>query len=209
MPLALAILLSCALGPLATWLYRRVLPCVPAVLSVMVLVTLLLAGFARLVASQLTHLAQQLPTYESDLRLKMHELAAAAPGSGVLNRTADFMRDFCGENGRITAGPEATGGEGGTAVRRAGGPTTSPFDPLFLSYLDATARWHARRLLLRLRACLGRGIPSCVWLWGSSPDEMKQRLATTHAEAVTAGLGEAVTKTLELLAQQDLSAEAP
>ena len=69
-PLALAILLSFALGPPVTWLYRRGLPRVPAVLAVLVLVTLfghllLLAGFAGLVASQLTHLAQQLPTYEA------------------------------------------------------------------------------------------------------------------------------------------------
>ena len=69
-PLALAILLSFALGPPVTWLYRRGLPRVPAVLAVMLLVTLLLGGFAALVASQLTQLAQQLPTYEANLRIK-------------------------------------------------------------------------------------------------------------------------------------------
>ena len=69
-PLALAILLSFALGPPVTWLYRRGLPRVPAVLAVMLLVTLLLGGFTALVASQLTHLAQQLPTYEANLRVR-------------------------------------------------------------------------------------------------------------------------------------------
>src|SRR5262245_4394267 len=44
-PLALAILLSFALGPLVTWLYRRGLPRVPAVLTVILLVTVLFVGF--------------------------------------------------------------------------------------------------------------------------------------------------------------------
>ncbi|MFO1047757.1 MAG: AI-2E family transporter [Geminicoccaceae bacterium] len=101
-PLALAILLSFALGPLVTWLHRRGVPRVPAVLAVMLLLTLLLAGFAALVAGQLTHLAQQLPTYETNLRLKAREVAQAAPGRGIIDRTADFMRDFGREIDRIT-----------------------------------------------------------------------------------------------------------
>ena len=101
-PLALAILLSFALGPLVTWLYRRGLPRVPSVLTVMLLVTVLLVGFAALVASQLTHLAQQLPTYEHNLRVKARELAEAAPGGGIIDRTADFLRDFGREIDRIT-----------------------------------------------------------------------------------------------------------
>jgi predicted PurR-regulated permease PerM len=104
-PLALAILLSFALGPLVTWLYRRGLPRVPAVLTVMLLVTILIAAFVSLVASQLTHLAQQMPTYEANLRLKAREIAAAAPGGGFIDRTADFLRDFSREIDRIAAGP--------------------------------------------------------------------------------------------------------
>ena len=104
-PLALAILLSFALGPLVTWLYRRGLPRVPAVLTVMLLVTLLLVGFGALVASQLTSLAQQLPTYEYNLRVKAREVAEAAPGGGIIDRTADFLRDFSREIDRITEGP--------------------------------------------------------------------------------------------------------
>ena len=87
---------------------------VPAVLTVMVLVTLLLAAFAGLVASQLTQLAQQLPTYEANLRQKTHELAGAAPGRGIIDRTADFMRDFSREIDRLTAGQ--TGEQGAAAT---------------------------------------------------------------------------------------------
>ena len=105
-PLALAILLSFALGPLVTWLYRRGLPRVPAVLIVMLLVSVLFVGFAALVASQLTHLAQQLPTYEYNLRLKAKAIAEAAPGAGVITRTAEFLRDFSREIDRITEGSD-------------------------------------------------------------------------------------------------------
>jgi predicted PurR-regulated permease PerM len=104
-PLALAVLLSFALGPLVTWLYRRGLPRVPAVLAVMLLVTLLVTGFAALVASQLTQLGQQLPTYEANLRAKAREVAQAAPGGGLIDRTADFLRDFSREIDRITEAP--------------------------------------------------------------------------------------------------------
>ena len=105
-PLALAILLSFALGPLVTWLYRRGLPRVPAVLTVMLLVTLLLVGFGALVASQLTSLAQQLPTYEYNLRVKAREVAHATPGGGIIDQTADFLREFSREIDRITEGPD-------------------------------------------------------------------------------------------------------
>lgn len=114
-PLALAILLSFALGPLVTWLYRRGLPRVPSVLTVMLLVTMVLVGFTALVASQLTHLAQQLPTYEYNLRLKARELAQAAPGGGIIDRTADFLRDFGKEIDRITVRAEHGQEEGGAS----------------------------------------------------------------------------------------------
>jgi predicted PurR-regulated permease PerM len=111
-PLALAILLSFALGPPVTWLYRRGLPRVPAVLAVMFLVTLLLGGFAALVASQLTHLAQQMPTYEANLRAKAKEVAEAAPSGGLVNRAADLMRDVNREIDKITAGKDAPAATG-------------------------------------------------------------------------------------------------
>lgn len=101
-PLALAILLSFALGPPVTWLYRRGVPRVPAVLAVMLVVTLLLGGFTALVASQLTHLAQQLPTYEMNLRAKVKEIAQAAPSGGMIDRAADLMRDLNREIDKLT-----------------------------------------------------------------------------------------------------------
>jgi predicted PurR-regulated permease PerM len=124
-PLALAILLSFALGPLVTWLYRRGLPRVPAVLTVMLLVTLLITGFATLVASQLTQLGQRLPLYEANLRIKAREVAQATPGGGLIDRTADFLRDFSREIDRITEAP-AAGGSGWNAAAPAADEPPKP-----------------------------------------------------------------------------------
>lgn len=125
-PLALAILLSFALGPPVTWLYRRGLPRVPAVLAVMLLVTLLLAGFTALVASQLTHLAQQLPTYESNLRVKAKELAEAAPSGGMFDRAADLMRDVNREIDKITASGSTPSAEGTPSLATPGSQPQRP-----------------------------------------------------------------------------------
>ena len=125
-PLALAILLSFALAPLVTWLYRRGLPRVPAVLTVMLFVTMLIGGFAAVVASQLTHLGQQLPTYEANLRAKARELAAAAPGGGVIDRTADLLREFSREIDKITEGPPGNPTDAGSE----GMPANQPAKPI-------------------------------------------------------------------------------
>ena len=123
-PLALAILLSFALGPLVTRLQRLGVPRIPAVCTVMLLVTLLLVGFGALVASQAVHLAQGLPRYEANLRAKAQALATAAPGGGIIDRTADLLRDVGQEIDKIT--DEATAGKqpgtAGLAGQEAGRP---------------------------------------------------------------------------------------
>ncbi|MEK0085455.1 AI-2E family transporter [Benzoatithermus flavus] len=93
-PLALAILMSFALGPLVTRLYRLGLGRVPAVLVVITLVTLLLGGFAAMVASQLVHLAEELPRYESNLRAKAKLFSGGMPGSSLIDHAADVLRDM-------------------------------------------------------------------------------------------------------------------
>ena len=137
-PLALAILLSFALGPLVTWLYRRGLPRVPAVLTVMLLVTVLIVAFAAMVASKLTQLARQLPNYEYNLRLKARELTAAAPGGGMIDRAADFLRGFSREIDRITARPAAE-------------PEATKHQPRHRPSRRARSRW--RSTSLRHRRC--------------------------------------------------------
>ena len=80
-----------------------------------------------------------------------------------------------------------------------GGNLPAPFDAVCLSYLDPGATRQARRLLLRVRARLGRGTPACVCLWGAAPEEAKRASGIIGADAVTGRLAEAVTATLGLL----------
>src|ERR1700730_13471611 len=66
-PLALAILLSFALGPLVVLLRRWRLGRRPSVIVSVVLAFLLLFGLGALIGSQLARLAQDLPLYESNI----------------------------------------------------------------------------------------------------------------------------------------------
>lgn len=103
-PLALAMLLSFALGPAVTRLHRLGIGRAPAVLTVMATVVLLLFGFGALVASQLAHLSDGLPTYEANLRAKAEMFTRAAPGGSIVDRAADLLRKFGEDVDRITQG---------------------------------------------------------------------------------------------------------
>jgi predicted PurR-regulated permease PerM len=111
-PLALAILLSFALGPLVTRLYRLGIPRVPAVLIVITTVTFLIGGFVAVVGSQLVRLAEDLPRYEDNLRAKAGLFTGGIPGGSVLDHAANVLRDMSEEIGQATQGsPAGTGSE--------------------------------------------------------------------------------------------------
>jgi predicted PurR-regulated permease PerM len=110
-PLALAILLSFALSPIASRLRRLGLGRVPSVLIVVVLALTFVSAFAWLLFSQAMSLAADLPRYEYNLRQKVRILHDDAAGTGVIERTADFLRRV-GEEAQENA---ATGGTGGPA----------------------------------------------------------------------------------------------
>ena len=63
----------------------------------------------------------------------------------------------------------------------------------------------ARRLLLRLRARLGREVRYGICLWGASADEAEQARATTRAELVATSLAQAV----ELIGTAPATIEKP
>jgi predicted PurR-regulated permease PerM len=119
-PLALAILLSFALGPLVTRLYRLGVGKVPAVLIVISLMTLLVGAFAATVTSQLVHLAESLPSYETNLRAKARLLSDGIPGGGIIDRTADVLREM----GREIE--QATQGQATAPAAGAGNPDQPP-----------------------------------------------------------------------------------
>jgi predicted PurR-regulated permease PerM len=109
-PLALSILLSFMLAPIVTRLRRWGLGRIPSVIAVVVLLLVVLLGFGSIVASQVVHLAENLPRYEWNLRAKIRDLPIAVPSGGVVERTADMLRDLRKELEKATKAPEAQGG---------------------------------------------------------------------------------------------------
>jgi predicted PurR-regulated permease PerM len=74
-PLALAMVLSVALIPLAARAQRLGLGRVPAVLIVVAIAVAAIGGFALLLASQAMSLAAALPEYETTLRARLHTIS--------------------------------------------------------------------------------------------------------------------------------------
>jgi predicted PurR-regulated permease PerM len=110
-PLALAILLSFMLAPIVIRLRRWGLGRIPSVIAVVVLLLVALLGLGSIVASQVVHLAENLPRYEWNLRAKIRDLRIAVPSGGVVERTTDMLRDL-GEELQEATKPE---GEGASA----------------------------------------------------------------------------------------------
>src|SRR3954466_4109012 len=70
-PLALSVLLSFALAPLASFLERRGLPRPAAVVLTILLALGVLSGVTYKVVQQLTNLANDLPKYEEHIQAKL------------------------------------------------------------------------------------------------------------------------------------------
>ena len=105
-PLALAVLLSFMLAPVVIRLRRLGLARLPAVLAVVLLLFVALLGLGAIVGSQVVHLAENLPTYEWNLRSKIRDLRIAVPSGGVVERTSEMLRDLGQELQEATAPAE-------------------------------------------------------------------------------------------------------
>src|SRR5271165_2243033 len=96
-PMALALLLSFALGPavllLRRWHVNRVL----AVIVAVVLAFSLILGIGALIGSQLAHLAENLPGYQANITVKIHSLRDTTTRSGVVGRAATMLSDLGNE----------------------------------------------------------------------------------------------------------------
>ncbi|MBB5046577.1 putative PurR-regulated permease PerM [Rhodopseudomonas rhenobacensis] len=96
-PVALAILLSFVLAPPVAMLQRAHVPRGGAVVGVVLLAFAIIFGIGSLVASQLTHLADELPRYETTIQSKIQSLRGATVGGGTLERAADMLQDLSKE----------------------------------------------------------------------------------------------------------------
>ncbi|EJN05576.1 AI-2E family transporter [Phyllobacterium sp. YR531] len=99
-PLALALLLTFALSPLVTRLHRNRVPKAIAVISVVVTAFMVIAIFFSIVVSQLTVLAQNLPSYQYNIETKIRTVKDAQSGNSIFDRGARMFKRFSEEIGR-------------------------------------------------------------------------------------------------------------
>ncbi len=117
-PLALAVLLGFVLDPIVTWLKRRGLPRVTAVVLV---VTLSLGGIALagvLLGGQVSSLSKQLPIYQTNILQKLRDLRSKSVGPGMFDGAVETLKVVKQEVEKASEEePEAT-----PPTRRAGPP---------------------------------------------------------------------------------------
>jgi predicted PurR-regulated permease PerM len=106
MPLALAVLMSFALGPLVALLRHLRLGHLPSVLLSLVFALVLLSGIGVFVGAQLTGLAQDLPSYQNNIAQKIQSVRGSTTGNGTfarLDRTIEALAEQI-RGGSATAG---------------------------------------------------------------------------------------------------------
>jgi predicted PurR-regulated permease PerM len=93
-PIALAILLSFVLAPLARALQRWHVPRGLSVVSVVLLAFLSIFALGGVIATQVAQLAGDLPRYEVTMREKIKSVRGTTATSGTLERAADVLQDL-------------------------------------------------------------------------------------------------------------------
>ncbi|MDB5666351.1 AI-2E family transporter [Cypionkella sp.] len=99
LPLAIAMLITFALSPLVTALRRRGMPLLWTVLAVVAAAFTVIAAFSFMVASQLAQLAQNLPTFQSNILAKVEGLKATGGEHGLASRLSDMITAINSEIG--------------------------------------------------------------------------------------------------------------
>ncbi|WP_103173801.1 AI-2E family transporter [Paracoccus sp. SY] len=105
-PLAIAFLISFALGPVVHWLVRRGLSRILAVALTMVLVLTVLGAVGTLVGIQMRSLSAQLPTYQTTIRSKIEDLGARMKGPGILEGAMQTVDTVQKEVAEVVGGGE-------------------------------------------------------------------------------------------------------
>jgi predicted PurR-regulated permease PerM len=121
-PLALAVLLSFALGPLVLLLRRWHLARIPSVIAVVLLAFMVIFSIGALIGSQLAHLAENLPQYQYNISDKIHTLRGSSTGSGIVARASGMLKNLSNE---ITKDAPATS----NTTPRALGTTARSSEP--------------------------------------------------------------------------------
>ena len=128
-PLALALLLSFALGPLVMFLRRWHVGRMPSVIAAVLLAFVLIFSLGSVIGNQLAHLAENLPQYQTNVAEKIHSLQGSATGGGVVGRASAMLKRLSDEITRstpaaATRAPVAASRRAGPARKHAAGPHT-------------------------------------------------------------------------------------
>ena len=86
MPFAIALLLTFALAPIVSFLRRRSVPKVLAVVLTVFIAFSAITAFGLMVASQVSNLAQNIPTYQTNIVEKVRSLRELGAGGGLIDR---------------------------------------------------------------------------------------------------------------------------
>ncbi len=109
LPLSIAMLITFALAPLATRLRVMGLPNLLSVLVVVAVAAILISLFLLVAASQLSSLAQNLPTFQANIIAKVEALREAGSSNGIVGRLGRMITEITAEIG--AANPVAASGD--------------------------------------------------------------------------------------------------
>jgi predicted PurR-regulated permease PerM len=140
-PLALAVFLTFLLAPLVTILQRRGLGRAPSAILVVLLAVSVLGGIGWLVSTEVTSLADDIPTYTENIKGKIRSLRALSEGS-VMKSLDQMLQDITGEWEAQPAGSKVGGaglppGSGGAAAEKPTTVVVQPEGPALLSRVPA------------------------------------------------------------------------
>jgi predicted PurR-regulated permease PerM len=107
LPLAVAFLLTFALAPMVSALRKRSLPKLPAVIITVALAFMAIGLFSFVVASQVTTLAQNIPTYQYNILEKVRSLKEMGANGGIIERLSGAVERVGAELERGTQQPGA------------------------------------------------------------------------------------------------------
>ena len=111
LPLSIAMLITFALSPLATRLRKLGLPNLPSVLVVVTVAFTAIGLFVLVVTSQLGSLAQNLPSFQSNILTKVETIKSASSDNSLIARVAKMMtviNDEIGTAVAVQSGPGTT-----------------------------------------------------------------------------------------------------
>ena len=104
-PLVIAALLAFILSPLIRRLRQWGVWRLPSVVLAVIFTLGVLGALGTVIAIQITQLAEELPTYETNLRTKIRALGTGKLTSGALERASGTLKDLQEEISKAGAGP--------------------------------------------------------------------------------------------------------